>query len=285
MDCISIIKEFKIVISTLVHTMAIIPKHIVDSVVAIGIEVDNNMTWIGTGFLVARKEDHDKTKSTIYLITNKHVVQNQEKLWIRFNSNKTKVKDYSINLFDNGSQAYSTHSDADVIAIRINPGVLIDDESVFGFIDLDDASLSVAEMAKTEVSEGNIVYALGFPMNIVENNRKTPICRMGCISRIANVEDNLMNFIIDAQVFPGNSGGPVINRPEVLSITGTNCNSSANLIGIVCSYIPYKESLQSTQTKRIISIHEENSGLTNVCPVDYIREVVEKEHSRASRIN
>lgn len=265
--------------------MAIIPKHIVDSVVALGIKVDNDITWIGTGFLVGRKENQDKTKSTIYLITNRHVLQNQEELWIRFNSNKTKVKDYSINLCINGVQAYSAHSDADVVAISINPGVLIDDESIFGSIDLEDASLSVAEMAQTEVSEGNIVYALGFPMNNVENNRKTPICRMGCISRIANVEDNLMNFIIDAQVFPGNSGGPVINRPEVLSIAGTNCNSSANLIGIVCSYITYQESLQSTQTKRIISIHEENSGLTNVCPVDYIREVVEKEYSRISQIN
>ena len=167
--------------------------------------------------------------------------------------------------------------------MNINPVVLINDDSVFNFIDIDDAALSVDQMTDTEVSEGNIVYALGFPMNHVEVNRKTPIVRMGCISRAANPTDDPMFFIIDAQVFPGNSGGPVINRPEILSISRTRSNSSVNLIGIVSAYIPYQDKLQSVQTGKLVSIREENSGLTIVYPVDYIREVVELEYNRISK--
>lgn len=81
---------------------------------------------------------------------------------------------------------YSVYEFADVIFIQMIPKVLIDDDSIFGFIDLKYYVLSVNQMAQTEVSEGNILYALGFPMNIVEDNRKTPFCRRGCISRIAN---------------------------------------------------------------------------------------------------
>lgn len=48
--------------------------------------------------------------------------------------------------------------------------------------------------------------------------------------------DMIMNIIIDTQVFPGNSGGSVVNGPETMSINGTNSNPSANFVGIVCAY-------------------------------------------------
>ena len=262
--------------------MAIIPRFILDSVVALGEQIADNIFWIGTGFLVGRKEKDDDTRSTVYLITNKHVVKDKSHLQVRFNSNNNSVKDYTISLQNDTGKLYSEHRIADVIALNINPAVLINDDSIFNFIDLEKAALSINQMIETEVSEGNIVYALGFPMNHVEVNRKTPIVRMGCISRGANPLDSPMYFIIDAQVFPGNSGGPVINRPEILSISGTKSNSSANLIGIVSAYIPYQDKLQSVQSKKIVSIREENSGLTIVYPVDYIREVVESEYKRVS---
>ncbi len=60
------------------------------------------------------------------------------------------------------------------------------------------------------------MYVLGFPMNMVDSI-KAPICRIGCIARFADAyirrKENPV-FLIDAQTFPGNSGGPVISRPE-----------------------------------------------------------------------
>ena len=66
--------------------MAIIPPFFMDAVVALGIKTpEQKMNWIGTGFLVGRKETSDPSRSTIYIITNKHVVNNQSKLYVRFN--------------------------------------------------------------------------------------------------------------------------------------------------------------------------------------------------------
>lgn len=51
-------------------------------------------------------------------------------------------------------------------------------------------------------------------------------------------------------VFPGNSGGPIISRPEIVSIEGTNSNSNANLIGILSASITYRNIMVSKQTGR-----------------------------------
>ena len=82
-------------------------------------------------------------------------------------------------------------------------------------------------------------------------------------------------YVVDAFVFPGNSGGPVITRPETQSIQGTKFSTKANLIGIVKSYIPYNDVAISQQTNRPRVIFEENTGLTKIEPVDYILETIQ----------
>ena len=117
--------------------MAIIPSFFMNAVVALGIELPNkNKHWIGTGFIVGRKEKDNPKLSTHYIITNKHVMKNQSKVYVRFNSNsESYVKDYQIDLFDaNGLPAFSAHTDekTDVIAIQIIPQTLTNDNSIWG---------------------------------------------------------------------------------------------------------------------------------------------------------
>ncbi len=269
--------------------MAIIPPFFMDAVVALGIKTPElKKNWIGTGFLVGRKEKSDPSRSTIYIITNKHVVNNQMELYVRFNhSGATGVCDLPMLIIDqNGTKNYSEHimPDADVVAIQIVPQVIVDNNLSLSFISLEDHALTLNQMKETGVDEGGLVYALGFPMNLVGDVVKAPVCRLGCISRVAdafNNPDSATEFLIDAQTFPGNSGGPVVSRPEHVSINGTPKNTKANLIGILSAYIPYQEALYSRQTGRTRMVQEENSGLTIVHPVDRIKEVVEVEYTRA----
>lgn len=271
--------------------MTIIPPFFLRAVVAIGIKSnpqdEKPSHWIGTGFLVGRPEENEKY--SIYLITNRHVIDKHVEIYLRCNSKTgTNPKDYVIPT-GNGTTniLYSCHPNpsVDICAIRINAGVLENDKMESDFFSLDNHALTLKQMQETGVSEGSIVYALGFPMNLVGDVKKTPICRLGCISRIADsyVDERCLQYLIDAHAFPGNSGGPVINCPEQISIEGTPHNSSANLIGILNSYIPYSDTLKSTQTGEIRSVQKENSGLTNVYPVDWILEVVEVERERSNR--
>lgn len=267
--------------------MAIIPNFFLNAVVALGIDVTGNEKyWIGTGFIVGRKETDNQNYSTYYIITNKHVVKQQKYVYVRFNSlGGGLVKDYRINLYDDmGLPLYSEHphDETDIIALQIRPQTLINDQSIWSAFDLGDHALTLEQMQSTGVDEGSLVYSLGFPMNLV-GFIKVPICRLGCISRITDafmLKNGNPTFLVDAQVFPGNSGGPIVSRPEHMSIDGTPHNTNANLIGILSAYIPYRETLYSRQTGRDRMVQEENSGLTIVHPVDRIKEVVELEWKR-----
>ncbi len=271
--------------------MAIIPPFFMDAVVALGIEIPGGKNhWVGTGFLVGRKEQDNPSQSTVYIITNKHVVKNQRLLYVRFNNNgSTGVKDLPMPLVsEDGAKIFSEHPfpNVDVVAIQIIPKVIVENNLSLSFFSLDDHSLVLKQMQCTGVDEGSLVYALGFPMNLVNDSVKAPICRLGCISRVADAFVNPQTaetYLVDAQTFPGNSGGPIVSRPEHISIDGTPKNTSANLIGILSAYIPYRETLYSRQTGRDRMIQEENSGLTIVHPVDRIKEVVELEWARVEQ--
>lgn len=270
--------------------MAIIPSFFLNAVVALGVDgVDGEKHWIGTGFIVGRKEVDNPTLSTYYIITNKHVIKYQRFVYVRFNSlGGTLVKDYRVDLYDDaGTPLFSAHphDKTDVIALQILPQTLINDKSIWGAFDLTDHALTLEQMQSTGVEEGSLVYALGFPMNLVDPI-KVPICRLGCVSRVTDaflLKNQTPVFLVDAQTFPGNSGGPIVSRPEQVSISGTPCNASSNLIGILSAYIPYREVLYSRQTGRDRMNTEENSGLTIVHPVDRIKEVVELEWARVEQ--
>jgi len=83
-------------------------------------------------------------------------------------------------------------------------------------------------MKNSGVTEGALVYVLGFPVSLdsglVDTISKAPVCRLGCVSRIEHLYHNnsAKFFIIDATTYPGNSGGPVINRPEFISMRITS---------------------------------------------------------------
>lgn len=268
--------------------MSAIPGFFKNAVVALGVVPvgPQNPQWIGTGFLVGRKDGKNQGKSFVYLVTNKHVVQGRMKMLMCINRSDNKgVLHLPIDIVgQNGKPCYSAHlhQTVDVVAMELNGPALENVHGQINWFDLDDHALTLAKMKSTGVDEGCLVYALGFPMGIVESALKAPFLRLGCISRIedafAGIGDS--SFFVDAQTFPGNSGGPIVSRPESIAIQGTQCNGSANLIGVLNSYLPYKDYLISRQTGETVMQHQENSGLTRVYPVDRIIEVVDMEFHR-----
>lgn len=266
--------------------MAIVPSHYFDAVVCIGVpgqtENKQNKKWIGTGFLVGRKEE-GTDGYRIFLITNYHVIENKENIYVRFNKKgKQDTSDFTIPLTRNRKDLFSKHPNLDIISIQLSVVFLEENDSEFSFFALDNNALDLKQMNDTGVLEGTIIYSLGFPMNMVGTHRKTPICRIGCISRISDLIDieNNDTYLIDLHAVPGNSGAPVINRPEIIALNGTPHNQSANLIGMICGSINYSEKYSGSEND---IPYEQNSGIAKVCSVDSIKEVVEYEYERTKR--
>jgi len=121
-------------------------------------------------------------------------------------------------------------------------------------------------------------------MGLVSPQRQYVICRSGVIARIRDYLDgHTHDYLVDAAVFPGNSGGPVILCPSAVAITGTTAVSRSALIGIVKTYVPYIDVAISPQTGRARVTFEENSGLSAVEPLDAIVETVALAEKRLYR--
>ena len=140
--------------------MAIIPKFFFDAVVAIGVKLEDDISWIGTGFLVGRKEQ-SPNNYTIYLVTNYHIVQNKNKIVVRFNQvDANDCKDYTVTLKNDTEELFSKHAVADVIAIQISPGFLKDNNSEYSWFALDRHALDLKQMKDTDVIEDAYKYSI-----------------------------------------------------------------------------------------------------------------------------
>lgn len=164
----------------------------------------------------------------------------------------------------------------DVAVVGINMGLLREQGMQIEFAPADIVKANRSKLSEIGVTEGDFVYLLGFPMGLIGKERNFPIVRQGIIARIRDALSNPdLEYLIDAFVFPGNSGGPVFLKPEVVAIQGTNAVNQAYLIGVVKGYVPYREVAVSQQTGQPRIVFEDNSGLAEVIPIDRVDECIQ----------
>lgn len=266
--------------------MSIIPDHFLNATVAIGVKADDVTRWIGTGFFVIRNTGVYGVGKP-YLVSNRHVFEGKTSVVLRMiNQEANSLLEVPASVSENGQPQYLMHPNPniDIAVLPLNSEFITSNNIAYYAFDIDcDASDSV-QLRSNGFNEGSLIYMLGFPLGLVNEGSLTPICRMGCVSRIDESQiSETGNYLIDIQNFPGNSGSPIVSRPEVLSIGETKSLPKSLLAGIVHSYIPYQVPLVDAQTGRTVEIREENSGLANVHPVECIREIISQVQSVAKQ--
>ena len=100
-------------------------------------------------FLVGRKEKEHPDKSTVYIITNKHVVKDQNLLYVRFNNSESVgVRDLPMSLKVNDELLYTAHplKNTDIVAVQILPHVIVDNKLRLSFMDIDDHAITLQQM-------------------------------------------------------------------------------------------------------------------------------------------
>ncbi len=232
--------------------------------VSIEVKIKNKYQPIGTGFLLTTLSNH------IMLVTAKHVILDEKdsivaNLYYRLNEIDTTSilfeANYPPKLLRDKGWFLSNKYD---VAARF---VFFSEKSDIVFIDT-----SKFLNTKNLTPAANILI-LGFPLGLRSESYSTPIVRKGIV---AKTESN--NIIVDAFVFPGNSGGPVLYTPPLRLGKGlhSDLENDDKLIGIVSNYIPYQDIAISQQTKRPRISFEENTGLCNVVPVEAIIEIMNR---------
>ena len=213
------------------------------------------------------------------MVTNKHVVMGRKNIIIRMmKKNEATLNDVEAPLDNQEGPIYKLHKESaiDVAVIPLNGKFINEQGYEFPAFDIDEEAMSSKELRDNGVDEGSLIHMLGFPMGLVNLQSMLPICRLGCVARMSEAQINEQkNLLVDIQNFPGNSGSPIILRPEGVHIKGTKNLARSVLVGIIHSYIPYEETLINSQTKRIVEIKSENSGIANAHPVEFIRDIID----------
>lgn len=215
----------------------------------------------GTGFLVSREVE--KGKSKIFLCTNKHVLNKEKEL--RDKATKIEIylnekekdgkitgKSYELPLvLIDGSKRWKENpdEDADVLVFDITDLIINHPEMEKKWADyslIADAKV----LSEQEITVGDEVMVLGYPLGFKQGETNFPIVRQGIIATqigqkyIEEYEDSpgnkkirvLRGFLIDGGIIPGSSGSPVILKPVTGRVIGTNIvlgSPAPFLLGIV----------------------------------------------------
>lgn len=221
---------------------------------------------IGSGFLVQTPQNH------VALVTAKHVVfENngngplRNSLAYRLNNKKGKsILVSEVHTAEQTKSDWLRSKEADV-ACRL---IVWGDEA--DFLTIPYSMFLPAE----QIHSGAPVFIIGFPLGLRSEEYATPIVRRGIVARA-----DKQNVIVDAFVFPGNSGGPVIYEPTVRFGKGitTPVLQGDWLLGLVVSEISYIETAVSLQTQKPRVTFEDNAGLCNVISADLILKLLKSE--------
>ena len=251
--------------------MSLIPRDFSRSIVAIGlVSSGSDIEFIATGFIYSQLTGHDDDGHRLYAncyVTNRHVVEGQNKLVVRLGDPQSST--YNL------VAKWMMHPEPEV-DVAVAPFPLDDikgnSHRVISFKSDSQASFC-GDLQEMEFREGDEVYTLGFPLGLAGRDRNYPIARQGMVARIQDWYDGQSeDFLIDASIFPGNSGGPVIAKPNMISYGKTW--AYPKLIGMVSGYLTHADVALRDQMGRPILSAEENSGLATVVPIDKVRETI-----------
>ena len=275
--------------------MAVIPAQLFNSVVALGYRTASfssdgpvpTTQWVATGFLYNYRFEspgQDAHPGMNTLVTNRHVVDSLlrkgkglEDQVARFHSaRRGAFQDIPLAEISNSwAPRWFAHPDplVDLAVLPVDYPALRARERDINVIDSDAHCLNLAQMAEAGVTEGDMVHLMGFPLGLVGHSVNTPIVRLGCVARIRDAlaePRKAVNFLVDGQCFPGNSGGLVIRRPEAVALQGTLAAREVKVIGVIQGYLPHEEIAIGQQTGLARVSFQENSGLAVVHPMDLV---------------
>lgn len=198
---------------------------VIEATVMIEQAVGNDRRAIGTGFLVADR-DQDGRPRTV-LVTANHVLSEMSRARTRLGFRVQVQQNWTYSPVDleirdrDGAPLWTAHPSRDVAAIEISvPPAMAQKAIPLAYL-ADDGSFD-----QTTIVPGEEFMALGYPRGLSANVAGFPILRSARLASYPlGAASRSPTFLLDFSVFPGNSGGPVL-----LSTTARDGRSRPGLI-------------------------------------------------------
>ena len=257
--------------------MALIPAGYLTAVVSLGVLTGTGYDHQGTGFVYQHPVGNKGAETTYLpvLVSNRHVVSKEPipaPTHVRFDSpSDGSLTVGALNQYASGDWILHPTADIAVRAVRPNSELMVGRNEPDTEVFLGDRFTTFA--AGVQLAEGDGIFIIGFPLDLIGKEQNYPIVRYGVVSRIQDwIRGHKDTFLIDVPAFPGNSGGPVVVKPEMAALPGTERIRSALLAGVIRSNIRARDVAVSRQTGEVRIVFLENTGLTEVVPIEKVRE-------------
>lgn len=187
-----------------------------------------------TGFLLIRHSDRASGTGAAFLITNRHVLDDEEQLtilrtWMPADGGDPALVEVRLPLRDGDQSLWASHAnpDVDVVAINVTEAIHAGLRRYPGFTRMlaeEDFLAAPTLLVEQNISAGDDVLLIGFPLGLLEAGGAEPILRQGILASrpgqkvLEQSEDGervyeVPGFRIDAGVAPGASGSPVVLKP------------------------------------------------------------------------
>lgn len=237
-------------------------------------KIEGQNGLVGSAFIVGQRMKLDSTRGYYILVTAKHVLDDMQGdsaiLYVRFKQNDEYIKvPYKFSIRNKGVNLYTSHTTEDVAAMYISFPPNADIE-----ICLTDLFINDAGLKEINIHPGDEVFILGYPLDCESNDAGFPILRSGRIASYPIIPTKVYKtFLVDFQVFKGNSGGPVYFTQSNRLVGGTmKFGQMYNFfIGLVSGETVVKERSKSMEEDRVIS---HKLSLATIVPASYILETI-----------
>lgn len=193
---------------------------------------------VGTGVLFGHP---DTSNHNVFLVTAKHIFFEPEKNWfpeklrIRFSwfADKSVFENFGseILLKNKKNEIYwrpHQNNSVDLAILQLNISIEEAGRSTVTTVRLENLA------TENETFEGANILLFGYPGAVGVNYWSKPLVRQGIISYVDVKEFGKKPILIDAMVFPGNSGGPVFTIPTGMTRDGSmRIGGRSAFLGIV----------------------------------------------------
>ena len=261
--------------------MAVLHELFLNSVVGI-LEQKSEKVYrrIATGFIYGHLIDTDRCE--VYLVTNSHVVSSfdpDEKIFVICNEGPGGEANhfYLESSSEEHENLWVRHPDTtvDIAVYRLDPSFIEENPNVECLYS-DSRAAGIDKIIELGISEGDAIFALGFPLGLFFGNPNGVMVRHGVIARIREALDRTLNYyLLDLLSFQGSSGSPIISKPDAHAIEGTETQHVSQLIGINRGHIRNEEDVIDPHSGKV-GVVDTNSGLAVVHPCDYITETIQE---------
>ncbi len=250
----------------------------------------------GTCFFASVKDNDHPGRLWIYVVTAKHVLQQNgtfyPRVWIRINKKAGGTESFELPLAVSGAnRTLFLHSDA-TVDLAVVP-IRIADPAAFDLKVLtEDMLTSQDDFEKLAIREGSDVFFTGMFLPHIGANKNYPIMRFG---RVALLSDEKISwegiltdlYLIETFSFGGNSGSPVFfylgsDRQPGSIIAGPPV---LKLAGVMKGYFGELEPIAVIDT-RPVPASKLNSGIAAVTPAYKLHDILyaaELERLRSGR--